>query len=302
MRIDLHSHSTRSDGRESVAKVFETAAAEGVDILALTDHDTSSGWAEATEVAARLGMGFVPGIEVTTKAHFDEPSGRRRSFSVHMLAYLPNPEHPEFAAALAHSLESRKTRILEMVEVIAPDYPITVDDVLGQLDAGATQGRPAIADALIKKGYFETREDVFAEIWGAHQNGRYYIPNRGTPDTVDAIKLIRAAGGVPVIAHPLARKKSDRSGAESREDGFPRDHFVQMIEAGLAGFEVYHREVDEEARQWLLDLAGEFDLVVTGSSDYHGAGGKPNRLGENTTAPAMLERILEQGRGTSAVL
>ncbi len=301
MRIDLHSHSTRSDGKESVTTVFETAKEWGVDILALTDHDTAAGWAEATAAAQRLGLGFVPGIEVTTKAHFVD-KGKRHSFSVHMLAYLPNPEHPGFASALAHSLESRKARILEMVDVIAPDYPITVAEVLAQLDDGATQGRPAIADALMAKGYFERRDQVFEELWGAHQNGRYYIPNRGTPDTVDAIKLIRESGGVPIIAHPLARKKSERSGAESREGGFPRDHFVEMIEAGLAGFEVFHREVDEDARQWLLDLAGEFDLIVTGASDYHGKGGKPNHLGENTTAPAMLERILEQGRGASAVL
>ena len=301
MRIDLHSHSTRSDGKESVTTVFETAKEWGVDILALTDHDTAAGWAEATAAAQRLGLGFVPGIEVTTKSHYIE-NGVSRTFSVHMLAYLPNPEHPEFAAALAKTLVSRKERLIKMIEKIAPDYPVTVDEVLAQLDESATQGKPAIADALVAKGYFTHRNDVFDEIWEGSKRHSYYVPNLGAPDTIDAIKLIRAAGGVPIIAHPLSRGRDDSSKAKSVEEEFPREHFVEMIEAGLAGFEADHPEVHEEARLWLLDLAGEFDLIVTGSSDYHGMHGKKNRLGERTTAPAMLERILEQGRGASAVL
>jgi predicted metal-dependent phosphoesterase TrpH len=293
VKIDLHSHSTRSDGRESPTEVFEHAAASGVEILALTDHDTTSGWAEASAAAARLGLGFIPGIEVTTRARVKHED-RIRHISVHMLAYLPDPNHAGLMAELVDTVRSREIRAQVMVDRVARDYPITWELVFDKLEAGATIGRPAIADALIEIGAVETRTEAFERILTKH--GPYYVATE-TTETFAAIDLIKQAGGVPIIAHPLGGSDS----AAARGD-LPLDHFEALIDAGLAGFEVYHREVPEFAREWLLGLAKKHDLIVTGSSDYHGVHGKPNRLGENTTDEEMLARILEQATGTPAQL
>ena len=293
MIIDLHAHSTRSDGKESPTEVFERAALAGVNILALTDHDTTSGWDEAAAAAKRLGLGFVPGIEVTTRAKVQR-DGRSRHISVHMLAYLPDPNHAALASLLGDSVANRETRARAMVDLLAKDFDITWDLVLEQLTEGATIGRPALADALVALGVVSHRSEAFDSILS--KNGGYYIPAE-TADVFDAIALIREAGGVPVIAHPLG-------GAPDNLDrgDLPQEHFEKLIEGGLAGFEVYHREVPAVAREWLLGLANKHDLIVTGSSDYHGEHGKPNRLGENSTAPEMLERISALATGTSAQL
>ena len=288
MIIDLHSHSTRSDGRESVRTVFEEAKKAGVDVLALTDHDTTAGWAEAAEVANELGIRFIPGIEVTTRAHVIGRDGKLHKFGVHMLAYLPNPNHPELKQVLEESVLSRESRLREITERVAKDWHISWEEVEAQLSTGATKGRPALADALVAKGHFVNRGEVFDQVF--FKNSPYYVPNRGVPDTIEAIRLIRRAGGVPVIAHPLGRGKGPKW-----YQPLPKAHFEEMIAAGLAGFEVYHRDVPERARRWLISLAKKHDLVITGSSDYHGKDGKVNLLGENTTSEAMLERIVSQG-------
>lgn len=293
--IDLHSHSNKSDGRESVREVFETAVRAGVNILALTDHDTTSGWAEATSLAHELGIGFVPGIEVTTRANVIGRDGKRHRFGVHMLAYLPNPEDTALVGALRTSVESREGRLREIVAKIAKDYDLSWSDVEAELGEGATMGRPAVADALVARGHFTNRGEVFESVF--FHGSPYYVPNTGVPETIEAIELIRGAGGVPIIAHPLARGKGPAEG-----EPMPVDHFEQMIDAGLAGFEVMHRDVPEHARVWLRQMAAKHDLVITGSSDYHGETGKPNRLGENSTAPEMFQRILEQATGTTPVL
>ena len=291
-RIDLHSHSTRSDGRETPREVFEQAALAKVDILALTDHDTTSGWAEAAETASRLGLGFVPGIEVTTRAETAAKDGKPRGISVHMLAYLPDPNYEPLARELAATVLSRETRAQRIVELLSVDYDITWELVTNMLEEGATIGRPALADALIHLGHFENRAQAFDGPLDKH--GPYYVATK-TTDTLEAIQMIRAAGGVPIIAHPLGGVK----GSLNRGD-LPQAYFETMIEAGLAGFEVYHREVSGQAREWLLELAEQHDLIVTGSSDYHGIDGKPNRLGENSTEREMLDRILAQASGTNA--
>lgn len=291
--IDLHSHSTRSDGKESPTQVFEFAAAAGVEVLALTDHDTTSGWAEAAEAAAKLGLGFVPGIEVTTRAEvlFDEgPS----FISVHLLAYLPDPHNADLARELSDTVGSREIRAMKITDRLSADFPISWDLVLEMLEDGATIGRPAIADALVTLGIVADRTEAFQG--PLNKDTKYYVPTE-TTETLAAIKLILAAGGVPVIAHPL----TDIGVNASRGD-LPEEHFEQLIDAGLLGLEVYHREVPEKAREWLLMLAAKHDLIVTGSSDYHGVHGKPNRLGENKTAPEMLERIIAAGSGSNAIL
>ena len=290
MKIDLHSHSTCSDGKESVSEVFAEAKLAGLDVLALTDHDTTHGWAEAEVAAKREGIGFVPGIEVSTRVHFEG-----HSFGMHMLAYLPDPNHAALKFALEETVISREKRLQSIVELVAEDYNIEWQDVLDELEDGATPGRPAVADALIKKGHFTHRDEVFAKIWESTK--KYSMPNRGVPDTMDAIDLIKVAGGVPIIAHPLARGKRP-----PKEFGFPIKHYEAMIERGIAGFEAHHRDVEDDAAEWLVSLAKKHDLIITGSSDYHGKVGKPNRLGERTTSDEMLQRILEQGTGTKALL
>lgn len=290
MKIDLHSHSTCSDGKESVSEVFAEAKIAGLDVLALTDHDTTHGWAEAEEAAKREGIGFVPGIEVSTRVHYEE-----HSFGMHMLAYLPDPNNGALKYALEETVISREKRLQTIVELVSADYDIDWQDVLDQLEDGATPGRPAVADALILKGHFEHRNQVFEEIWT--KTKKYSVPNKGVPDTMDAIDLILGAGGVPILAHPLSRGKRP-----PKEFGFPLAHYEAMIARGIAGFESYHYDVEEDARDWLIALAKKHDLIITGSSDYHGKKGKTARLGDHTTSEEMFQRILEQGTGTKAML
>jgi predicted metal-dependent phosphoesterase TrpH len=290
MKIDLHAHSSWSDGSETVENVFRDAKKQGVDVLALTDHDTTRGWAEAREIAAELGIGFVPGIEITTRAH---PAGEK-SFGVHLLAYLPDPNNQALSSALDNTLRLREERLAQMFELIRAEYDLDWQDVLDQLRNGATHGRPSIAAAMVSKGHFASTTDVFNDLWAP--GSAFYIPNKDVVDTIDAIRLVVAAGGVPIIAHPMSRGKGPEIG-----EAMPVAHFEEMIAAGLAGFEVDHRDVPPHAQKWLREMAAKHDLIVTGSSDYHG-NRKENVLGENTTSKEMLERIIAQATGTSPQL
>lgn len=284
-RIDLHTHSTCSDGRATPTQVMREAKEANLDYVALTDHDSTKGWVEAEIAADELGLKLVPGIEVTSRAIIAHPDGSVSKFSVHMLAYLPNAENPGLKQMLEDSVNLRVERLKAITELLAQDYDVDWDAVLEALPPGATAGRPAVADAMINRGIFEKRDEFFKLVY---PGSKYYVPNRGVPTPEVAIATIRAAGGVPIIAHPMARGHGPNPG-----DQMPRTHFLAMIEAGLAGFEVEHRDVPEHVREWLQQLAFEFDLITTGSSDYHGTG-KENRLGENLTKPAMLERIYAQ--------
>jgi predicted metal-dependent phosphoesterase TrpH len=284
MKIDLHSHSTHSDGRESVEQIFQYAAEAGLNALALTDHDTTAGWDEARVEAAKHGITFVPGIEITTKHH---------DVSVHMLAYLPDPNFLPLSNRLREVRESRETRIERFVENLKGEYQgLTMEGVRATLkEEGKSLGRPHIADALVELGIFDDRTEAFDG--PLHKRSPFFVPSEGL-DTLEAVKLIRAAGGVPVMAHPMARSDEDLVITPLH-----RERFIEVIEAGLGGFEVRHREVGEVAREWLTALALEFDLVVTGSSDYHGMTGKKNRLGENTTDEQMLRKIEKQATGST---
>lgn len=286
MKIDLHCHSTHSDGKESVQQIFQYAAEAGLDVLALTDHDTTAGWAEAEAEASKHGITFVPGIEVTTKHH---------GVSVHMLAYLPDPNFEPLIKRLKEVRESRETRIERYVENLQPFYrDLTMDAVRATLaEEGKSLGRPHIADALKNLGHVADRVEAFAGPLSKRHPA--YVASEGLP-TVEAVQLIRAAGGVPVMAHPLARGKGE--GDLVITIGH-RERFLEVIEAGLGGFEVSHAEVGPTAKHWLEALAQEFDLVTTGSSDYHGMDGKPNRLGDHTTSLEMLKRIEAQATGAT---
>ena len=273
-RIDLHTHSRASDGTDSPRGVLEAAAGAGLDVVALTDHDTTAGWAEAADAVASTGVALVRGTEISTRAG---------GISVHLLSYLHDPAHAALLAELDRTRDARTSRARRMVDLIAEDYPITWDDVLAQTVEGTTIGRPHIADALVAAGLSPDRSAAFATILAT--DTPYYVPHYA-PDAVAAVRGIRAAGGVPVFAHP---------GADGRGRVVSDAVIEEMTAAGLAGLEVFHRDHDERQRARLEDLARTLGLFVTGSSDYHGAG-KPNRLGENTTAPTVLEQIEEQGQ------
>lgn len=287
--IDLHAHSNRSDGKDSPSELVRKASAAGIEVLAITDHDTTDGWEEALAAARSEGIGLIPGIEVSTRSNVEG-----RSISVHILAYLTNPDDPSLARELAKTRGSRITRAKEMVERLSADYPITWSDVQNQLPAGATVGRPAIADALVSLGIVPTRSDAFASILS--KRSKYYVSDYSV-DTALAIQLIRQAGGVSVMAHPLIDFPAGKS-----ELDLPLRHFEKLIAAGLDGLEINHRSVPDFAKSWLSDLALKHNLIVTGSSDYHGDGAKENLLGENTTAPDQLARITNQASGFEPLL
>lgn len=284
-RIDLHTHSTRSDGRGAPAQVMREAAEAGLNVVALTDHDTVSGWPEAAATCTELGLEFVPGIEVTSRALIARSDGSFEKFSVHMLAYYPDPTNEALAATLEASVTNRVTRLKEITDRLAMDYDFDWSHVEEQLLGGKTAGRPLIADVMIDRGLISERAEFFDVVY---PGSKYYVPNRGVPTPEEAIRLIRGAGGVPVIAHPMARGRGPLPGQP-----MPTAHFESLIEAGLGGFEAFHRDVAPHVTEWLEQLAFTHDLVLTGSSDYHGTG-KPNRLGENLTAPAMFERLKAQ--------
>ena len=279
MRTDLHTHSTVSDGTQSPAEVVAAAREAGLDVLALTDHDSTGGWAEAADAARRLGVRLVPGMEVSCGIE---------GVSVHLLSYLHDPDDAGLAAEVDEARDSRHHRAERIVELLARDVDVSWGDVEEQVAEGATIGRPHIADALVARGIVRDREEAFAGLLSSR--GPYYVRHYA-PDPVHAVRLVVAAGGVPVMAHPLARRR-----------GRVVDDAVieQMADAGLAGLEVYHRDHDHAEREHLLALARRLDLLVTGSSDYHGAG-KPNRLGENTTDDEVLAEIERRATGSAVV-
>lgn len=293
VKIDLHTHSTRSDGLDSPSDLLTNASKAGLDVIALTDHDTVSGWDEARGKAFELGLGFIPGIEVTSVSDI-ERHGKKVRLSVHLLAYLPDPDHKALEIVLGDTVATREARGRAIVEKLAEQIPITWEMVLDHLDKGATIGRPAIADTLVTMGLVPDRSAAFD--YYLSTDGPFYVSHSAV-STIDAIGLIRASGGVPVIAHPLKGV-----GPDTDPEDLPIAHFEEMIDTGLQGVEVYHRDVPETARKWLHELAAKHDLVVTGSSDYHGVSGKPNRLGENTTSEEMLQRIVALGTGTKPSL
>jgi predicted metal-dependent phosphoesterase TrpH len=275
MRIDLHTHSTASDGTQSPGEVVSSAVEAGLDVLALTDHDTTRGWGEAAVVAQHHGIALVRGIEI---------SCQHEGITIHLLGYLQDPAAPGLLEEQNRSRQSREKRAQRIVELLSRDLPLRWDDVLEQIGPGATIGRPHIADALVAKGIVTSRDAAFADYLygGSPYSARHYAS-----DPVKAVGLVREAGGVAVMAHPFA----------SRRGRVVDDSIIEaMAAAGMAGLEVHHRDHDPDEVRHGLDLATSLDLFVTGSSDYHGAG-KRNVLGENTTDPEVLQRIEDLATG-----
>ena len=272
MRIDLHVHSSASDGTDPPAEVAGRAAAAGLDVMALTDHDTVAGLGEAS--AARPGgLALVPGMELSCLL-----AGR----SVHMLAYLFDPEDPALSAETALIRDDRAHRAMAMVDRLAGlGAPVTWEQVAG-IAGDAVVGRPHIARAMAAAGVVETPADAFTSEW-IGDGGRAYV-GRYAPDPARAIALVRAAGGVPVLAHPRS------PGYEIGDEVIAR-----LAAVGLAGIEVFHPDHDDAERGRLTALARSLDLAMTGGSDDHGSF-NASGLGSETTPPEEYERLLSQVR------
>ncbi|WP_416964271.1 PHP domain-containing protein [Streptomyces sp. Agncl-13] len=279
MRIDLHCHSTASDGTDTPAELVRNAGAAGLDVVALTDHDTSRGYAEAIE-ALPAGLTLVTGAEM---------SCRIDGVSMHMLAYLFDPEEPALLAERELVRDDRVPRARAMVGRLQElGVPVTWEQVARIAGEGSV-GRPHVATALVELGVVPTVNDAFTVEWLA-DGGRAHVAKHET-DPFEAIRLVKAAGGVTVFAHP---------GASKRGHTVPEAAIAEMAAAGLDGIEVEHMDHDAETRVRLRGLAKELGLLATGSSDYHGSR-KSVRLGEYTTDPEVYGEITRRATGAFPV-
>jgi 3',5'-nucleoside bisphosphate phosphatase len=273
MRIDLHTHSSVSDGTDTPEELVRKAAAAGLDVVALTDHDTFNGLNAAVAEGQRIGVQVLGGMELSCSRGGD---------SVHLLAYGADPLNADLIAELALVRGGRKGRLAGVLMKLAElGVPVSEAEVMAQVGDSPSVGRPHIADAMIKAGHVRDREEAFdrflAEGGPAHVQ-RYAIElERG-------IDLVHAAGGVAVIGHPWGR---------GREHVLPPALLSALAaEHGLDGVEVDHQDHDASTRAQLRTLAAELGLLVTGSSDYHGTGKLDHDLGCNTTAPEVYDDLI----------
>jgi len=277
LRIDLHTHSTASDGTDNPADLVRVAADAGLDVVALTDHDTTSGWADAMK-ARPEGLRLVRGAELSCVS----PDGRGGWISVHLLAYLFDPEHPSVTVEQTRLRAERRDRLSRMVAMLAHDgYPVDPETFMDRLPPDLPAGRPHLARALVEEGVVSSVNEAFQKLLS--NSSRYYVPRADTPVEA-AVEMIRAAGGVCVFAHPLARR---------RGRVVELSVIADLAEIGLVGVEVDHPDHAADDRALLRGLAAELDLVATGSSDYHGTN-KTIPIGAETTDPEMFERLVSR--------
>ncbi|MDH6463684.1 putative metal-dependent phosphoesterase TrpH [Micromonospora sp. A200] len=279
--IDLHTHSTASDGTLSPAELVRAAADAGLDVVAITDHDTTAGW-DAAVRALPPGLTLIRGAEISCRWHGIEPA-----VPLHLLAYLFDPDHPELVAELARVRLAREVRGERIVELLRADgVDISWPEIMAAA-GGGTVGRPHIAAALIRAGLVATTTEAFGSDWLGE---RYRLPKEDV-DVFRAVELIRAAGGVPVFAHPRATRRGRI---------VPDELIVELAAAGLAGLEADHEDHSPAEAAHVRALAAELGLLVTGSSDFHGTH-KTVRLGAHTTAPEAYERIVAAASGVTGV-
>jgi 3',5'-nucleoside bisphosphate phosphatase len=273
--IDLHVHSNASDGTDDPAEVMRRAAAAGLGVVALTDHDTQAG-VEPARAALPDGLTLVPGIELSC-----ELAGR----SVHLLGYLFDPSDRALTAEAARIRDDRTYRARAMTERLAALGTGVTWEQVTAIAGDAVVGRPHLARALVAAGAIASTADAFTADWIA-DGGRAFV-GRYAPGLARAVGLIRSAGGVPVLAHP-------------RSPGYeiPYQVIEELAGAGLAGVEVYHFDHDAAARDRLAALAAAHGLIMTGGSDDHGrylpGGTSAGGLGGETTPRGEYERLLAQ--------
>ena len=278
--IDLHTHTTCSDGTDSPRELVNKAIVQGLQVLGISDHDTTAGWEEATQTL-RGSLQLALGAEISCLTH--------DGISVHMLGMLFDPKHAEMQQVLEETRDGRLPRMRKMIEKMREEgMDISIEDVEKAMPAGATMGRPHLADALVAKKIVKSRDEAFIDL--LHNDSRFYV-SHAAPTPAEAIALIRRAGGVAVIAHPFA---SHRGQILQSED------FAELVAAGLNGIEVDHRDQNPDERAMLRVIARELDLVVTGSSDYHGTG-KLNSLAENHTHREQWEKLEAQANARRVV-
>ncbi len=273
--LDLHSHSTASDGSLSPTELVRAAARAGVTHLALTDHDGMDGIAEAEAAAAEVGIALVPGVELSTE---------HDGLTSDILGYFPNPDHPGLAAHFAATREERQGRAARMVDSLQ-DLGADIDLArVRDLAPGGLITRPHVAQALVEAGFVADRSEAFRRYIG--QGRPAYVP-RAKLSPEDACALLRAAGGVPVLAHPVPpyRAFADPKGL--------RRLLPRLKAAGLGGLECHYPGYSAPTVRWLVVLADHFGLVPTGGSDFHGSWRPRNPLGGVSTVPAdTVERLL----------
>jgi predicted metal-dependent phosphoesterase TrpH len=268
--IDLHTHTCISDGTDTPGELVNKAIATGLSVLAITDHDTIAGWDEA-KLYLRPPLQLVLGAEISCQTE--------DGISVHMLGLLFDPGYEPLQISMVKTRENRMVRMEKiLVRLNEAGFKIHITEVLAQLAEGATLGRPHLADALVLKGYVKNREAAFSEL--LHNDSKYYV-SHFSPTPEETIRLIKAAGGVSVIAHPFASLRGRTITPQT---------FENLMAAGLDGIEIDHRDHSLAEREQLRQIAREFDLAQTGSSDYHG-NGKLNHLAEFTTAPEQWEKL-----------
>jgi 3',5'-nucleoside bisphosphate phosphatase len=266
--IDLHTHSTASDGIYSPTELLHKAKEAGLRVLALTDHDTTGGLEEAARAARTLDIDLIPGIEINTDVSGGE---------VHVLGYFIEFQRPEFQSVLKVLRDARERRGQRMVELLNEHGVNIAWDRVREIAQGSV-GRPHVAKALQEAGYVQTIGEAFDKYIG---NGCYaYVPRyKLTPE--DAVHLVASANGLPVIAHPL----------ELPGLAVLREWLPGLCEAGMAGLETYYGLYTPENERELLALAREYDVIPTGGSDFHGTGLHPTPLGGRYVPFEAVERL-----------
>jgi 3',5'-nucleoside bisphosphate phosphatase len=282
MRIDLHTHTVVSDGTDTPAELVAHAAAAGLTVLGLTDHDTFDGVAEAVAAGQLLGIEVVPGMELSCS---------RGGQSVHLLAYGADPTDPALAEEMVRVRGGRSERLRPVLAKLAElGVPVTEESVLSFVGSSPSVGRPHIADALVAAGHVADRKEAFDRYLA--DGGPAHV-TRYTIDIARGIDLVHGAGGVAVIAHPWGR---------GREAVLPPAVLERLVtEHGLDGIEVDHQDHDETVRATLRALVSRLGVLGTGSSDYHGTGKVDHDLGVNVTDPETYAALRERMAQRAAV-
>lgn len=274
MYVDLHLHTTVSDGRLTPTELIHEAGRKGLRVIAVTDHDSTDGLAEAYEAGRCYpDMTIIPGIELST----DIPGNE-----VHILGYFLNYENQEFQATLARFREEREDRGRRMVEKLR-DLGIYVSwDRVQELSGGGSVGRPHVAQAMLEGGYVTSIQEAFDRY--ISRNGPAYA-ERSKLTPADAVALIRGVGGLSSLAHP-------RDVLQNLEP------ILDMLcEAGLVGMEAYYQGYEEEVKRYLLDLCHSRNLVPCGGSDFHGIESRPEvGLGMVDVPMSTADRLFELAR------
>ncbi len=262
---DLHTHTFYSDGTESPERLVELANALGFSMMAITDHDTMESLPIAEPVAKRLGLTLVPGIEMSASIE---------GLEVHVLGFFLDPSHRALQQHLAQQQARRVERVKQMVRQLGRiGVTISAEEVF-QVAGVGTVGRPHVAQVLVNHGYIATRAEAFSKYIGANDPG--FVPGSPVPPE-RIIRLIRAAGGVPVLAHPIYLKRDDLI-----------ETFMQQ---GLAGLEVYHSGHPPEMIKHYDKLADRLGLLKTGGSDYHGTSKEGSPIGAVKVPCALVDAL-----------